>query len=132
MLQDLPELIYPRQLVRAKRSLCGRVTLARMPRLQPLLAGILAEGDTHDARVDLRFALDDSGRPSIWGTVQADLNLICQRCLKAVPFRAEGEVHLGIISMNDQMDYPGQPNESIFILTNLANGGVFGVQQSPF
>nr|VFJ99653.1 MAG: AMP-binding enzyme C-terminal domain-containing protein [Candidatus Kentron sp. H]VFK01141.1 MAG: AMP-binding enzyme C-terminal domain-containing protein [Candidatus Kentron sp. H]VFK04146.1 MAG: AMP-binding enzyme C-terminal domain-containing protein [Candidatus Kentron sp. H] len=27
---------------------------------------------------------------------------------------------------------PGQPNESIFILTNLANGGVSGVQQSPF
>ena len=26
----------------------------------------------------------------------------------------------------------GQPNESIFILTNLANGGVSGVQQSPF
>ena len=28
--------------------------------------------------------------------------------------------------------HPGQPNESIFILTNLANGGVSGVQQSPF
>ena len=27
---------------------------------------------------------------------------------------------------------PGQPNESIFILTNLANGGVSGVQQSSF
>ena len=27
---------------------------------------------------------------------------------------------------------PGQPNESIFILTNMGNGGVSGVQQSPF
>ncbi|VFN06219.1 MAG: uncharacterized protein BECKG1743D_GA0114223_112471 [Candidatus Kentron sp. G] len=102
MLRNLPELIYPLQLARAGRSLCGRVTLARMHRLQPLLARM----NTCGAEVALRFGPDDLGHLAIQGTIQADLNLICQRCLKAVPFRAESEVGLSLISMGDQANHP--------------------------
>jgi uncharacterized protein len=65
-----------------------------MEMLQPLLV----EAKARHAEVELWFGPNDSDHPSIQGTVQADLDLICQRCLKAVPFRAQGEVRLGIVS----------------------------------
>lgn len=117
MLRDLPELIYPLDLARARRALRGRVTLAGMQRLQPLLP---EQGVCH-ARVDLLFTLDDLGHFVIRGMVWADLNLICQRCLKTVPFRAESKVRLNIISEQAQEDSPvGRDSEVIMAVEGQA------------
>nr|VFK27364.1 MAG: uncharacterized protein BECKMB1821G_GA0114241_102728 [Candidatus Kentron sp. MB]VFK33590.1 MAG: uncharacterized protein BECKMB1821I_GA0114274_10496 [Candidatus Kentron sp. MB]VFK76269.1 MAG: uncharacterized protein BECKMB1821H_GA0114242_10497 [Candidatus Kentron sp. MB] len=97
MLQDLPELIYPLRFARTRYDLCGHIALAGMHRLRPLLA---AEGG--DARIELRFGPDDLGRPSIRGLVRAELNLVCQRCLRSMLFSAESNVRLNMISSDKE------------------------------
>lgn len=110
MLRDLPELIYPLRLAHAGRSLCGRVTLARMRRLQPLLA----QENEGSAQVALHFGSDDSGYPGVQCAVRADLNLICQRCLNAVPFSVKSEIRLRIVSADDRVSHSMERTPSDF------------------
>ncbi|NNJ84623.1 MAG: hypothetical protein HKP13_06775 [Gammaproteobacteria bacterium] len=79
-----------------------------MHRLQPLLV----EGDSQGVEVDLWFGPNDSGHLGIQGRAWADLNLICQRCLKTVPFRAESEVRLDLVSAEDGQAHPSGPMAS--------------------
>lgn len=93
MSKGLPELIYPLQLARSGRSLQGHIPVARMWRLAETLgstAGAIA--------IDLRFRRGEHGCFCIQGTIQGELQLICQRCLEPIPWPANCEVRLGLVS----------------------------------
>nr|VFK39482.1 MAG: uncharacterized protein BECKSD772F_GA0070984_104010 [Candidatus Kentron sp. SD]VFK44573.1 MAG: uncharacterized protein BECKSD772E_GA0070983_104010 [Candidatus Kentron sp. SD]VFK79028.1 MAG: uncharacterized protein BECKSD772D_GA0070982_103310 [Candidatus Kentron sp. SD] len=97
MLRELPKLVYPLRLARSERVLRGRIALARMDRLQPLLAT-----DVGCVEVNLDFGSDDQGYLSIQGKMRTELRLICQRCLGAMPFRVESDIRLNMISSDSQ------------------------------
>lgn len=98
MSRNLPGLIYPLDLARAKQSLSGHIPVRGMGRLQALLG----EGNEGDVWVDLQFGSDERGHLGIQGTVRVDLGLVCQRCLETVPFCVESQVRLNIVSADDQ------------------------------
>nr|VFK18987.1 MAG: uncharacterized protein BECKLPF1236B_GA0070989_11582 [Candidatus Kentron sp. LPFa] len=101
MLQNLPDLIYPLRFARSRRNLRGRVALARMHRLRPLLAA-----ERGYVEVNLRFGADHWGRLGVRGEARAELHLTCQRCLGVMLCRVESDIRLNMIFSEDQMDRP--------------------------
>ncbi len=92
MSKGLPELIYPLQLDRSGRSLQGQIPVARMWRLAEALCSTAGE-----IVIDLRFRRGDHGCLCIQGTIQGELQLVCQRCLEPLPWPAYCEMRLGLI-----------------------------------
>lgn len=92
MSKGLPELIYPLQLARSGRSLQGQIPVAWMWRLAETLCSTAGE-----IVIDLRFGRGDHGCLCIQGTIQGELQLVCQRCLEPLPWSANCEVRLGLI-----------------------------------
>ena len=69
--------------------------------MRPLLAA-----EVGYAEVNLRFGPDDWGRLGIQGEVWAELSLICQCCLGAMPFRVESDVRLNMMFSDHEMERP--------------------------
>jgi uncharacterized protein len=92
MSDPLVEIIEPLSLAARGRTLEGRIPLAALSRLVPLLQG--AEGD---AVYRLHFEMDEGGVPRVNGQVEATLLLQCQRCMEAMPFPVSSRVRLGIV-----------------------------------
>jgi uncharacterized protein len=93
MCAALPEWIEPTLLAERGAQLAGRVVLASMERLRPLLA---AEPDA--AWVELAFAIDARGLRTVHGRVQAEVALACQRCLQPVACTIDSEFHLAAVT----------------------------------
>lgn len=75
------------------REYHGAYPLSEFDRLTPLLASL--EGE---AAFALRFGQDDDRRPVITGRVNAELSLVCQRCLHAMALSVSSEVALSPVS----------------------------------
>lgn len=93
MSAHLPEFIEPLRLAELGRVLRGRLSLSRFRRLAQSLSA--ADGE---AQVVLAFGKDELGRPQVTGTVKAELELICQRCLEPMTLPVVAEVRLGLVS----------------------------------
>jgi uncharacterized protein len=78
------------------RSFSGRITLGQFPRLTPLLASTDGE-----AVFTLSFTRDDQGRFVVQGRVEAQLQLVCQRCLGSMQWPVTAEVHLALVAGPD-------------------------------
>lgn len=96
MSEHVPELIDPLALVEKRRQFKGAVPLSRLLRLHDLLVSL--EGD---ARFELSFTKE--GRvAAVLGKVEADLQLQCQCCLRAIPWCVSSKVRLGIVRSIDE------------------------------
>jgi len=96
MLKDLPTFIEPKQLALETSNLKGKVALAQMTRLHESLCDVQG-----DAQIDWLFTMDEKGRPTIQGDVQAQLLIPCQRCLQPMQWFCNAKVAL-IILINGQ------------------------------
>ncbi len=93
MARPTPERVDPWLLAEQEAVLEGRIALAELPRVAPLLREPGGE-----VRYHLRFVRDDRGRPLIDGSVQAELRLECQRCLEAMSHEVDAHVLLAVVS----------------------------------
>lgn len=73
----LPLEVDPYRLATKEERLKGTIPLQRMKRLISSL-----NADDGDVQIDVVFSLDANRVVLLTGTIQADLNLICQRCLE--------------------------------------------------
>lgn len=96
MSRQLPELIEPLRLAELRRSLKGDIALKRMKRLAASLMT-----DEGMANVELNFAYDDTGLPTVSGFVKAELTLCCQRCMEPMVHSVQSRFRLGLVR-NDQ------------------------------
>ncbi len=80
----LPHQFDPFRMSEAGSQFTGEIPLSQMRRLAPLLAS-----DLGHVRVGLRFDVDELGVACVQGEIEADLQLVCQRCLEpfAYPLR---------------------------------------------
>lgn len=92
MSERLPEHVDLFRFADSRRMLRGRLPLARLSRLAPLLAS--TEGE---ASVVLDFGVDDMGVRFMRGSIAADLTLVCQRCLEPMPFPVAIEIGFGLV-----------------------------------
>jgi uncharacterized protein len=89
----LPDSLDPWRAAEQGRLLEGSVPLVDLPRVAGLLA--TPEGD---ARFRLEFFLDHRGRACVRGQVQAEVPLVCQRCLDPVTVPVDASVLLAVVS----------------------------------
>jgi DUF177 domain-containing protein len=80
MSSGLPEFLDLARVTRQPLERAGRIRIDAMPRL----SAALSDG-SGDAQVELLARDDGSGRIVVQGAVEAELKLICQRCLKPMP-----------------------------------------------
>jgi uncharacterized protein len=92
MSDPLVEIIEPFSLATQGRTLEGRIPLAALQRLAPLLRS--TEGEV---AYTLHFEVDQGGVPRVKGHVEATLMLQCQRCMMDMPFVVSNPVQLGIV-----------------------------------
>lgn len=99
MLSLLPDFADPLRLCALGKAYEGRVLLADLPRLAPLLAS--TEGE---AAFVLRFDLDADRRPTVVVEVRASLPLQCQRCLGTVRHDVDSTSRLLVVTGPDEAD----------------------------
>ena len=91
--EKLPARVDPRRLAAAGARLAGQLPLEMLPRLAERLAG--SSGTVNAA---LQFGADAQGRQFIKGSVNTEVQLVCQRCLQTMPFTIEAELSLAIVT----------------------------------
>jgi len=102
--QRLPAQIAPYKYARQGMSLKGVLSLAGMERLQGALAS--PEGQVE---VDLEFGRDEQGTYFVRGSLQATVEMVCQRCMEAMPVEITAEIKLGFCGSDGMAE--GIPDE---------------------
>lgn len=92
MASALPRLIAPARLAEARGRLEGRLALRGMARLSELLRDASGE-----VSLKLAFDRDEQGFVRMTGSYEAELELVCQRCLGAFAVRQAGEIRVGVV-----------------------------------
>ena len=111
MSPDLPLTIEPKRLARKGETIAGQYAIHDMQRLGGLL---------HDQSGQIIFRLEfthdtDQKISYIMGSIQANLNIICQRCLGSMELLIDNRVYLGVIF--DQADAYQLPDECEPLIT---------------
>ena len=99
MHQKLPVEIEPLRVARQGQILAGHISISRLKRLHPGLAD-----DTGDVKVELSFGFDASNKPYMKGEFEAQVVLVCERCLEAMPFDIKINNIMGIAKHEHQVD----------------------------
>ena len=89
---DLVQLIEPFHLASLGQRLKGRVAIAKMTRLLPSLLE-----DRGYADVELQFGIDSAGQAFVKGYVNAELSLLCNRCMEKMTMPIQADFNLGIV-----------------------------------
>ena len=92
MASALPRLIAPARLAEARGRLEGRLALRGMARLSELLRDASGE-----VSLRLAFDRDEQGFVRMTGGYEAELELVCQRCLGAFAVKQAGEIRVGVV-----------------------------------
>ncbi len=76
----LPRHIDPRKFAQQGISISGDVDLTQLLRVSSLLAS--SQGSAH---AELVFGVDQQGVRNLTGSIEAKVEIVCQRCLEAAP-----------------------------------------------
>lgn len=98
MSPDLPLTIEPKRLAKHGETLSGQYALHEMHRLAELL-----HDKSGKISFRLQFSHDNDSRISfIMGEVQANIHIVCQRCLGCMDLEIQRTVYLGIPDEQDE------------------------------
>ena len=92
MAPALPRLIAPVRLAEARGRLEGRLPLRDMTRLCEVLGDASGE-----VSLRLAFDRDEQGFARVIGGYEAELELVCQRCLGAFAVKQACEIRVGVV-----------------------------------
>lgn len=92
----IPAHIEPRRLVDRGIALEGAVPATGMKRLNALL-----DAPAGEVQVELSFTRDEQGISAMHGHYQADVTLICQRCLQQVVLGLDTECDVGFVASDE-------------------------------
>lgn len=90
--RPLPEYVDTRKIFTQEGLIAGRVGLEKLDRLPANLAD--KQGTV---TVSLQFYTDDSARRRIAGSLEAELNVICQRCLDPLHINLQDSIDLVLV-----------------------------------
>ena len=92
MIDHLPDRLDLYAMAEAGRVLRGRVKLASLVRVLPLLVS-----DDGELDVVLELGKDDDGTHTVCGTVSGRLLMQCQRCLESMEYPLGASFRLGLV-----------------------------------
>jgi len=93
----LPRMADPRKFSQQGIHLEGFVAVADLPRLASALAS-----DRAAVTAKLEFGIGDEGRKVLSGHVNAQVEVVCQRCLDNLPLVIEADLNLAVVWDEDQ------------------------------
>ena len=94
---QLPKTFDPRKLARQGLQFEGSLALKQFDRLVASLAD-----DQGEVKVFLHFYMSEDHRIVLEGRIEAELHMICQRCLEPAPFPVSTEFNLMGVLSDDQ------------------------------
>ncbi|WP_422133348.1 YceD family protein [Endozoicomonas sp. ALD040] len=94
---QLPKTFDPRKFARQGRQFQGSLALSQFDRLVSSLVD-----DRGEVQVDLRFSLSENNRVVLEGHVEAELSMICQRCLDVAKLSVRADLHLMGVLTDEQ------------------------------
>jgi uncharacterized protein len=92
MRNNLPNNINPWTLAKQGTRLQGRLPRASLRRLPDYVCAL-----TDEPRIDWQFGIDREGQAYISGQIEAQVSVICQRCLEPCELLLGADVCLGIV-----------------------------------
>jgi uncharacterized protein len=95
----LPRHIDPRKFAQQGISISGDVDLAQLLRVSSLLAS--SQGSAH---ADLVFGVDQQGVRNLTGSIEAKVEMVCQRCLEAAPQALQINLSLGFVWKDEDVE----------------------------
>ena len=95
----LPRHIDPRKFAQQGISIGGEVDLAELLRVSSLLAN--SQGSAH---AELVFGVDQQGIRNLTGSIEAKVEMVCQRCLEAAPQALQINVSLGFVWKDEDVE----------------------------
>lgn len=96
-LRVLPSHLDARKMAHQGCQLEGIIPLAKLQRLNSALTRL--EGEV---MVDLTFTVDERSHPVVIGTVEAQVFVVCQRCMGEMPYLVKSNVHVALVAGEDQ------------------------------
>ncbi|HHB92461.1 MAG TPA: hypothetical protein ENK59_04515 [Thioploca sp.] len=114
MLETLPEWIHSQHLAAKRHNLIGQVAVSK---LSQRLCDNLYSRDGY-VQINWQFILDNKKRPTIYGQIQAQLQMLCQRCLTPLTNTVNNEVALVIFTEEPSKYEKIPPNFESIILPN--------------
>ncbi len=93
------DLIEPIKLAKTEAKLSGEMPIAALPRLAE---NLIAECDAITYVLD--FSKDSAHRTLIQGKVEAELPMLCQRCLKPTKVKLTCDMNLAIVKTEEQAE----------------------------
>ena len=97
--QRLPVQIDPIRLAVSRQQLHGELEISRLTRLSELLTS--NEGVV---KIQLDFDVDVNKIHYVRGSIEADVSMCCQRCLKTMPWHLKTDVSLAFIAHEHKID----------------------------
>lgn len=88
----VPPYVDTRKVFQQEGGMSGKLSLDRMPGLLECLAS-----DEGLVTIELRFEVNDSRRRVIRGSLQAKLQVTCQRCLEALAIELQDDIELTLV-----------------------------------
>ena len=100
--------IHSAEFAREGEKISGVIVLRDMPRLADQLAA-----DAGEVQWQLSGGVDKWERPFLRLRVQADVELVCQRCLKSMPFRVDADTVLTQFADEATLDEAVEQDEDL-------------------
>lgn len=94
----LPAQLDPRKVFRHGFEVEGNIAVSSLPRLRKLLLD--DQGRVH---ASLSFGIDEERRHRVQGQVQAEVNVICQRCMQSMVQSLQDSVDLAVVNSEARM-----------------------------
>ncbi len=110
--QRLPVEVDPFRMAEQGRQFKGKVEIGSLKRLVPLLES--AEGQFD---VELGFDVDEIGIKYLYGNLQAELELRCQRCLEKMRYPLNSEFKLALVESEAAVDQLPEGYEPLLVET---------------
>lgn len=95
--KHLPRQVDPRKFAQKGVGLSGQIPLASLARLSEAVAGGVDE-----ITADLTFGVNEQGCKVMTGHAEAEVYVVCQRCLENTQLRLSADISLGIVWNEDQ------------------------------
>ena len=138
MSSRIPNRVDPRRMSEQRREISGEMAICELHRLIPMLAAT-------EGKVGFRllFQRDGRKRPIVMGNVQAELVLICQRCLGPVSLKVDRDFGLAVVTGLDEaanlpeefepllMENDGNESESVSIVQIIEDELLLSVPSVP-
>jgi uncharacterized protein len=116
MIQRLPDQLDLLAAAGAGRELHGRITLASLERVMPLLAS--PEGELE---VEMRLGKDQDGTCHLTGSIRGKVTLQCQRCLENLDRAVEIEFRLGLVRSQEAAARLAEGYEPLLVTSEPAS-----------